>query len=79
MALAVALLTVPNFRILGATEGHWSSLRGLVTELGEPSGNFFFDVHTAALMREMEFGGLLPQTMTLPSSPGSKSSIQVAR
>jgi predicted nucleic acid-binding protein len=21
-------------------------------ELGEPSGNFFFDVHTAALMRE---------------------------
>jgi uncharacterized protein len=47
-----ALFCVPNFRILGATESHWSSLRGLATELGEPSGNFFFDVHTAALMRE---------------------------
>jgi toxin-antitoxin system PIN domain toxin len=47
-----ALLSVPNFRVLGATERHWSSLRALVTELGEPSGNFFFDVHTAALMRE---------------------------
>jgi hypothetical protein len=47
-----ALLSVSNFRVLGATERHWSSLRALVTELGEPSGNFFFDVHTAALMRE---------------------------
>jgi uncharacterized protein len=47
-----ALLSVRNFRVLGATERHWSSLRSLVTELGEPSGNFFFDVHTAALMRE---------------------------
>jgi toxin-antitoxin system PIN domain toxin len=47
-----ALLAVPNFRVLGATDSHWSSLRALVSELGEPSGNFFFDVHTAALMRE---------------------------
>jgi uncharacterized protein len=47
-----ALLSVPNFRVLGATERHWSSLRALITQLGEPSGNFFFDVHTAALMRE---------------------------
>jgi len=47
-----ALLSVPNFRVLGATERHWSSLCFLVTELGEPSGNFFFDIHTAALMRE---------------------------
>jgi len=47
-----ALLSVPNFRVLGGTDRHWSSLCDLVTELGEPSGNFFFDVHTAALMRE---------------------------
>ena len=47
-----ALLSVPNFRVLGATDSHWSSLRALVSELGQPSGNFFFDVHTAALMRE---------------------------
>jgi toxin-antitoxin system PIN domain toxin len=46
------LFCVRNFQILGATDRHWESLRGLVTELGEPSGNFFFDVHTAALMRE---------------------------
>ena len=47
-----ALLSVSNFRVLGATERHWSSLRALIAELGEPSGNFFFDVHTVALMRE---------------------------
>jgi toxin-antitoxin system PIN domain toxin len=47
-----ALLSVSNFRVLGATERHWSCLRTLVAELGEPSGNFFFDIHTAALMRE---------------------------
>jgi len=47
-----ALFCVRNFQILGATNKHWESLRGLVRELGEPSGNFFFDVHTAALMRE---------------------------
>jgi uncharacterized protein len=47
-----ALFCVRNFQILGATPRHWESLRGLVAELGEPSGNFFFDVHTAALMRE---------------------------
>ena len=47
-----ALFCVRNFQILGATDTHWESLRGLVRELGEPSGNFFFDVHTVALMRE---------------------------
>ena len=47
-----ALLSVSNFRVLGATERHWGCLRTLVAELGEPSGNFFFDIHTAALMRE---------------------------
>jgi len=46
------LFCVRNFQILSAMDRHWESLRGLVTELGEPSGNFFFDVHTAALMRE---------------------------
>jgi hypothetical protein len=37
--------------VLGATDRHWRSLRDLVTELDEPSANFFFDIHTAALMR----------------------------
>jgi toxin-antitoxin system PIN domain toxin len=47
-----ALFRVRNFQILGATDKHWGSLRDLIRELDEPSGNFFFDVHTAALMRE---------------------------
>jgi predicted nucleic acid-binding protein len=47
-----ALFCVRNLRILGATDRHWESLRGLIRERGEPSGNFFFDVHTAAFMRE---------------------------
>jgi toxin-antitoxin system PIN domain toxin len=47
-----ALISIANFKILGATQNHWKSLEALVGELGQPAGNFFFDVHTAALMRE---------------------------
>jgi predicted nucleic acid-binding protein len=47
-----AILSAPYFRVLGTTERHWVGLRALVTELGELSGNFFFDIHTVALMRE---------------------------
>jgi len=47
-----AMLAVANFRTLSAGDNHWQILRALVMELGEPSGNFFFDVHTVALMRE---------------------------
>ena len=47
-----AMVAVPNFRTLSAGENHWQVLRALVMELGHPSGNFFFDVHTVALMRE---------------------------
>ena len=46
------LLAVASFKILSATENHFQILRALVTELGHPSRNFFFDVHTVALMRE---------------------------
>jgi predicted nucleic acid-binding protein len=37
---------------LSAGANHWQVLRALVMEPGQPSGNFFFDVHTVALMRE---------------------------
>lgn len=47
-----AMLAVANFRTLSAGDNHWQVFRALVRELGEPSGNFFFDVHTVALMRE---------------------------
>ena len=47
-----AMVAVPNVRTLSAGDNHWQTLRALVMELGQPSGNFFFDVHTVALMRE---------------------------
>jgi predicted nucleic acid-binding protein len=47
-----ALFSIPNLRVLGATQNHWKCLHALVTELGQPAGNSFFDVHTVALMRE---------------------------
>ena len=47
-----ALISVANFRVLSVTQNHWKSLHALVEELGQPAGNFFFDVHTVALMRE---------------------------
>jgi toxin-antitoxin system PIN domain toxin len=47
-----ALVSLANFRVLGATQNHWKSLHALVRELGQPAGNFFFDVDTVALMRE---------------------------
>ena len=47
-----ALISVANFRVLSATQKHWKCLHALVEELGQPAGNFFFDVHTVALMRE---------------------------
>jgi uncharacterized protein len=47
-----ALVSVANFRLLSGTQNHWESLHALVAEVGQPAGNFFFDVHTAALMRE---------------------------
>ena len=47
-----AMLAVANFRTLSAGDNHCQVLGALVMELGEPSGNFFFDVHTVALMRE---------------------------
>ena len=46
------LLSQQDVSLLSATKDHWNSLRQLLDELGSPSGNFFFDIHTAALMRE---------------------------
>ncbi|PWT83362.1 MAG: hypothetical protein C5B58_06675 [Acidobacteria bacterium] len=47
-----AMVAVANFKTLSAGDNHWQVLRALVMELGQPSGNFFFNVHTVALMRE---------------------------
>ena len=38
--------------ILSPTTRHFAVLDKVVSELGQPTGNFFHDVHTAALMLE---------------------------
>ncbi len=42
----------PCFRVLTAGEQHWSLLSELLSRLTHPSGNLFFDIRTAVLMRE---------------------------
>jgi toxin-antitoxin system PIN domain toxin len=45
-------LNSPRFSILCAGERHWDVARRVLTGLTYPAGNLFFDVRTAALMRE---------------------------
>ena len=44
--------TNPNFLILTAEERHWTLLQSMLEKLTYPSGNLFFDIRTAVLMRE---------------------------
>ncbi len=41
-----------NFLILAAEERHWTFLETILAKLTHPAGNLFFDIRTAALMRE---------------------------
>jgi toxin-antitoxin system PIN domain toxin len=41
-----------NVAILRGDDAHWSVLATILGELTHPSGNLFFDVRTAVLMRE---------------------------
>jgi toxin-antitoxin system PIN domain toxin len=41
-----------NFLILTAGEHHWSLLEEVLGSLTHPSGNLFFDIRTAVLIRE---------------------------
>ena len=45
-------LTSPRFSLIRAGERHWTVLAKVMEELTHPSGNLFFDIRTAALMRE---------------------------
>ncbi len=40
------------FEILVASERHRQILGEVIADLNQPSGNLFFDIRTAALMRE---------------------------
>lgn len=46
------LLEQERIGLLAASARHWAALRDLLGELHHPAGNLFFDVRTAALMRE---------------------------
>lgn len=52
MSFIDSLLEHESFRLLSASSRHWDTLRSIVAELHHPSGNLFFDIRTAALMRE---------------------------
>jgi toxin-antitoxin system PIN domain toxin len=65
-----ALISTGNFKILGATQNHWKSLQALVRELGQPAGNFFFDVHTVALMREHGIRRIASADLDFAKFPG---------
>ena len=47
-----ALLEPERFRLLSASTRHWDVLRAVLADLHHPAGNLFFDIRTAALMRE---------------------------
>jgi predicted nucleic acid-binding protein len=46
------LLASERFRVVVAGAEHWTVLQDVLTDLTYPAGNLFFDVRTAALMRE---------------------------
>jgi toxin-antitoxin system PIN domain toxin len=52
MQVIQTLATNPRFRVLTAGEQHWSLLGEMLPSLTHPSGNLFFDIRTAVLMRE---------------------------
>ena len=41
-----------RIHLLHPAEQHWKSLRAVVSALVHPAGNLFFDIRTAALMRD---------------------------
>jgi toxin-antitoxin system PIN domain toxin len=52
MAFLAPLLCAPNVAVLTAADEHWALLEEVLGTLTHPSGNLFFDIRTAVLMRE---------------------------
>jgi toxin-antitoxin system PIN domain toxin len=46
------LLLNDNFSLISAEDRHWNLLENTLKEITYPSGNLFFDIRTAVLMRE---------------------------
>jgi uncharacterized protein len=52
MEFLTPIVTSANFQRLQPAEGHLNSLCAILDELTHPSGNLFFDIRTATLMRD---------------------------
>jgi toxin-antitoxin system PIN domain toxin len=52
LAFLEAVIETPSFSVLSAGTRHWENLHQVVKNLHNPSGNLFFDIRTAALMKE---------------------------
>ena len=52
LAFLNPFLESPGFTILRSRERHWTLIRDVLADLSHPTGNLFFDVRTAVLMRE---------------------------
>jgi hypothetical protein len=52
MSFLKPFLESTSFLILTADERHWALLNEILPSLTHPSGNLFFDIRTAVLMRE---------------------------
>jgi predicted nucleic acid-binding protein len=61
-----------NFLILTADERHWPLLDEVLALLVHPSGNLFFDIRTAVLMREHGIKRYTRPIPTFYSSPESR-------
>jgi toxin-antitoxin system PIN domain toxin len=67
------LVDNPRFRVLAAGEQHWSLLGELLAHLTHPSGNLFFDIRTAVLMREHGVREIYTSDVDFLQFPGLKA------
>jgi toxin-antitoxin system PIN domain toxin len=52
LAFVAPFLDAPHIQVLRAGERHWPLLADVLTGVGHPAGNLFFDLRTVVLMRE---------------------------
>ncbi|MCK6556908.1 PIN domain-containing protein [Candidatus Binatia bacterium] len=52
IAFLQPLIDADNIHVINSGDPHWKLLSEVLAEITHPSGNLFFDVRTAVLMRE---------------------------